>query len=174
MDGITDSLSKLQELVKDREPWHAAVHGVTKSQKRLATEQQQQSGISSSSHSSPASNLSLTPRQSPGKTQHLDVEHMEHTHTPPPRPTVCFCASHLHTSDLAQFSAQICKAVLQPLFTDKESSLRWLRNLFPPTPPPHGRKSCVSWVGRTQSPPPLACTLRSPHAPVQTKLATVS
>ena len=36
MDGITDSmdviLSKLQEMVKDREVWNAAVHGVTKSQ----------------------------------------------------------------------------------------------------------------------------------------------
>ena len=36
-DGITDSmdmnLSKLQEMVKVREAWHAAVHGVTKSQK---------------------------------------------------------------------------------------------------------------------------------------------
>ena len=36
MDDITDlvdmSLSKLWETVKDREAWHAAVHGVTKSQ----------------------------------------------------------------------------------------------------------------------------------------------
>ena len=35
-DGITNStdmnLSKLQQMVKDREAWHAAVHGVTKSQ----------------------------------------------------------------------------------------------------------------------------------------------
>ena len=40
LDGITDSmdmgLSKLQEIVTDREAWFAAVHGLTKSQTRLS------------------------------------------------------------------------------------------------------------------------------------------
>ena len=39
LDGINDAmdmnLGKLREMVRDREAWHAAVHGVTKSQKQL-------------------------------------------------------------------------------------------------------------------------------------------
>ena len=39
LDGITDAmdmnLGKLQEIVRDREAWHAAIHGVAKNQTRL-------------------------------------------------------------------------------------------------------------------------------------------
>ena len=39
-DGITDMMDmgfcKLRELVMDREAWHAAIHGITKSQTRLS------------------------------------------------------------------------------------------------------------------------------------------
>ena len=40
MDGITDSkdvsLNELQEMVMDREAWHAVIHGVSKSRTRLS------------------------------------------------------------------------------------------------------------------------------------------
>ena len=40
LDGITDAMDvnfgKLQEMVKDREAWHTAVHGVSKSRTQLA------------------------------------------------------------------------------------------------------------------------------------------
>ena len=46
LDGITDSmdmsLSKLWQIVKDREAWNVAIHGVTKSQTWLSEQQQQQ------------------------------------------------------------------------------------------------------------------------------------
>ena len=54
VDGITDSvdmsLSKLQEMVKDRGPWLAAVCGVTKSQTWLSEQKQENSGSGSESH----------------------------------------------------------------------------------------------------------------------------
>ena len=46
LDSIIDSmdmnLDKLQEMMRDREAWHASVHGLTKSRTQLVTEQQQQ------------------------------------------------------------------------------------------------------------------------------------
>ena len=46
LDSITDlmdmNMNKLREIVKNREGWHAAVHGVAKAGEDLATERQQQ------------------------------------------------------------------------------------------------------------------------------------
>ena len=53
LDGIIDSmdmnLGKLQDTVREREAWRAAVHGVRKSQTQLGDPEQQQQGSSKDS-----------------------------------------------------------------------------------------------------------------------------
>ena len=54
LDGITDSvsvsLSQHRKIMKDKEAWHAAVHGITRIGQDLATEQQQFSSVQLLSH----------------------------------------------------------------------------------------------------------------------------
>ena len=48
MDGITDPMDpmdNLQKIVKDREAWYAAVHGVTNVRYDLVTEQEEEQGL---------------------------------------------------------------------------------------------------------------------------------
>ena len=44
-DSVDMSLSKLREIVKDREAWHAAIHGVAKSQTTTEVTEQQQDNL---------------------------------------------------------------------------------------------------------------------------------
>ena len=39
-DAVTENLGKIQEMMRDREAWHSAVHGITKSQTQLGKHHQ--------------------------------------------------------------------------------------------------------------------------------------
>ena len=84
MEGITDStdmnLSKLQEMVKDREVWHAAVHGVTRVRHNSATEQLKLIKISSVQSLSRVRHCNPMNRSSPGLPVHHQLPESTQTH----------------------------------------------------------------------------------------------
>ena len=84
IEGITDStdmnLSKLQEMVKDREAWHAAVHGVTRVRHNSATEQLTLFKISSVQSFSRVRRCNPMNRSSPGLPVHDQLPESTQTH----------------------------------------------------------------------------------------------
>ena len=84
MEGITDStdmnLSKLQEMVKDREAWHAAVHGVTRDRHNSATKQLKLFKINSVQLLSHVQRCNPMNRSSPGLPVHHQLPESTQTH----------------------------------------------------------------------------------------------